>query len=182
MDDATAGLDRLYECMAAIDTVNESTADDQATGVVTPKDTKKLETIEERFRKVMDDDFNTAQALGILFEAVKTINKVCGQLPARPSQADINLLTNSAALIRKLAGIMGLLKEDARTYLRQKQAGLLQGLDISEPEILRLIQERKDARAAKDWQRGDSIRDQLLAKGIELKDSADGTTWKIKGR
>jgi len=179
MNDATAGLDRLYECLAAIDTVSESATDDKATGVATPKDTKKLETMVERFQKVMDDDFNTAQALGILFEAVKTINKACAQLPARPNQADINLLGNAGTLIKKLAGIMGLLKEDARTYLRQKQAGLLQGLDISEPEILRLIQERKDARAAKDWQSGDTIRDRLLARGIELKDSADGTTWKI---
>jgi cysteinyl-tRNA synthetase len=56
----------------------------------------------------------------------------------------------------------------------------LKDLAISEQEILGLIQERKDARTAKDWARGDSIRDQLLAKGIELKDGSNGTTWEIK--
>jgi cysteinyl-tRNA synthetase len=45
-----------------------------------------------------------------------------------------------------------------------------------------LIQERKDARAAKDWARGDRIRDRLLTRGIELKDGTNGTTWKIRGR
>lgn len=182
LEDATAGLDRLYECMAAIDDLNDTGTTGETTGIASPKDTKKLATIEERYQKVMDDDFNTAQALGILFDAVKIINKIHQHLPADPGQADITLLKNAGALIKKLAGIMGLLKEDAKTYLRQKKAGLLQGLDIQEQEILQLIQERKDARTAKDWTRGDSIRDQLLARGIELKDGADGTTWKVKGR
>lgn len=182
MEDATSGLDRLYECMATIDTLSDRQPSEVIPMIASAKDTKKLTTIEERFRKVMDDDFNTAQALAILFEAVKVINKICAQLADRPGREDVRLLKDSGALIKKLAGIMGLLKEDARTYLEQKQANLLQGLDISEQEILQLIQERKDARAAKDWGRGDSIRDQLLAKGIELKDGADGTTWKIRGR
>ena len=182
LEDATVGLDRLYECMAAIDDLSDTGTTGETTGIASPKDTKKLATIEERFQKVMDDDFNTAQALGILFEAVKIINKIHQHLPADPGQANISLLKNSGALIKKLARIMGLLKEDAKTYLRQKKAGLLQGLDIQEQEILQLIQERKDARTAKDWTRGDSIRDRLLARGIELKDGADGTTWKVKGR
>ena len=75
---------------------------------------------------------------------------------------------------------MGLLREDARTYLTEKKTSLLQDLEISEQEILALIQERKDARAAKEWARGDSIRDQLLARGVELKDDANGTTWEIR--
>lgn len=182
MADATAGLDRFYECMAAIDAIDDTGSAEDSPVIASPKDTQKLNTLEERFQKVMDDDFNTAQALAILFEAVKVMNKISGQLPAHPSRMDINLLKGAGALLRKLAGIMGLLREDARTYLRQKQAGLLQDLDISEQEILRLIQERREAREAKDWARGDQIRDQLLSKGIELKDGAEGTTWKIKGR
>ena len=179
MQDAMAGLDRLYGCMAAIDDLSESGPADEGTAVVSPQDGDKLRTIEERFQKAMDDDFNTAQAQGILFDAVRIINKICQQLPASPGRADVQLLKEAGALIRKLAGIMGLLQEDARTYLTRKKTAMLQGLDISEQEIQQLIQERKDARAAKDWARGDSIRDQLLAKGVELKDDANGTSWEI---
>ncbi len=180
MADATAGLDRLYECMATIDALNDAEINEEKTALVSPKDSKKLRTIEERFQKAMDDDFNTAMAMGILFDAVKVINKICQQLPVNPSKPDIALLKDSGVLIKKLAAIMGLLQEDARSYLQQKKAALLNGLDISEQEILQLIQERKDARAAKDWARGDTIRDRLLAMGIELKDSSSGTTWEIK--
>ena len=180
MQDAMAGLDRLYGCMAAIDELNESSAADTGTLVVSPQDRDKLRTIEERFQKAMDDDFNTAQAQGILFDAVRIINKICQQLPECPALADVQLLKETGALIRKLSGIMGLLQEDAKTYLTRKKTALLQDLDISEQEILQLIQARKDARTAKDWARGDSIRDQLLAKGVELKDDANGTSWEIR--
>ncbi|MBU4236584.1 MAG: cysteine--tRNA ligase [Proteobacteria bacterium] len=180
MADATAGLDRLYECMATIDDLSDAGISEEKTATASPKDSKKLHTIEERFQKAMDDDFNTAMAMGILFDAVKVINKICQQLPVNPSQPDITLLKESGVIIKKLAAIMGLLQEDARKYLQQKKAALLNGLDIGEQKILQLIQERKDARAAKDWARGDTIRDQLLAMGIELKDSSSGTTWEIK--
>jgi len=180
MADATAGLDRLYECMATIDDLSDAGISEEKTATASPKDSKKLHTIEERFQKAMDDDFNTAMAMGILFDAVKVINKICQQLPVNPSQPDITLLKESGVIIKKLAAIMGLLQEDARKYLQQKKAALLNGLDIGEQKILQFIQERKDARAAKDWARGDTIRDQLLAMGIELKDSSSGTTWEIK--
>ena len=180
MQDAMAGLDRLYECMAAIDALSDTGIAVEEAALASPPDIDKLRTLEERFQKAMDDDFNTAQGLGILFDAARIINKTCQQLPVNPNQADINLLKDSGVLIRKLAGIMGLLQEDAREYLKQQKERLLKDLAISEQEILGLIQERKDARTAKDWARGDSIRDQLLAKGIELKDGSSGTTWEIK--
>ena len=180
MQDAMAGLDRLYECMAAIDTLSDTGAIEEKTVLASTPDADKLRTLEGRFQKAMDDDFNTAQGLGILFDAARIINKICQQLPPQPSQEDSKLLKDVGGLIKKLAGIMGLLQEDAREYLTQQKTTMLQNLAISEQEILGLIQERKDARTAKDWARGDSIRDQLLAKGIELKDGADGTTWEIK--
>jgi cysteinyl-tRNA synthetase len=181
MMDATAGLDRLYQCMAAIDELSSGEIGENRTLTASAKESHKLTTMEERFQKVMDDDFNTAQGLAILFDAVKTINKICGQLPARPGQADLDLIRDAGALIKKLAGIMGLLKEDPRTYLLHKKTALLEGLDISEADIRQVIQEREDARAAKDWARGDSIREGLLARGIELKDGPEGTSWKVKG-
>ncbi len=180
MDDATAGLDRLYECMAFIDDLNKKESREGQAAIASANDTKKLQSLEERFQKAMDDDFNTALALGILFDGVKSINKIGQHLPTTAALSDLQLLKTVGKLIRDLAGIMGLLRKDAASYLLEKKATMLEGLDITEPEILEAIQQRKDARTAKDWARGDSIRDHLLGKGIELKDSAQGTTWTVK--
>ncbi len=180
MQDAMTGLDRLYGCMATIDELSDRGLTDEDAVIASTKDRDKLHTLEERFQKAMDDDFNTAQGLGALFDGARIINKMIQQLPATPHPIDIKLLQETAALIKKLAGIMGLLQENAREYLGRKKSTILEGLAISEDEILQLIQERKDARAAKDWARGDSIRDRLLAMGIELKDSANTTTWETK--
>jgi len=179
MQNAMAGLDRLYECVAAIDAL-PSPDSSQKQSVVSSKNQTRLVAIEKRFQEAMDNDFNTAQAQGILFDMVKILNKIMRQLPHAPSSQDHNVLKESAALLKKLAAIMGLLTEDARRYLRNKKEKLLAELDIEENEIESLIQERIEARQAKDWARSDAIRDRLLEKNIVLKDGPDGTSWEVK--
>jgi len=179
MQNAMAGLDRLYECIAAVERL-DSNSQDSSKAVASAKDRNKLETLEERFQNAMDNDFNTARAQGVFFETVKVMNKIMCQLPAVPSKADHTLLTNGAATIRRLAAIMGLLQEDANAYLAAKKAAMLSAIDISEEEIQNLIQERNQARADKNWARSDEIRDQLLNQSIELKDGPDGTGWSVK--
>ena len=83
-------------------------------------------------------------------------------------------------MVRELAGIMGLINEDPVAYIADKQARLLQELDIDQQAIEEMIQERSEARENKDWAKSDAIRDKLLAKQIELKDGPAGTTWRIK--
>ncbi len=179
MQDAMAGLDRLYNCIAAIDALKAEGLDD-AVPLAGDKDRKKIEGLEQRFQKAMDNDFNTAQAQGSLFEAVKVMNKILRQLPESAATADLDLLKSGAATVRKLAAIMGILEEDAASYLAGKKAAMLAKTDISEAEILELIQKRNQARKDKDWALSDQIRDTLLEKEIELKDGPDGTAWSVK--
>ncbi len=75
---------------------------------------------------------------------------------------------------------MGLLREDAATYLSNKKKTMLEGLDIDEATILEKIQQRLSSRKAKDWEQSDAIRDELLEKHIVLKDGPDGTSWNVK--
>ena len=74
---------------------------------------------------------------------------------------------------------MGLLTEPADQFISDKRNAGAVGLNITQDEINSLIEERNIARSEKNWQRADEIRDQLLDKGIELKDSAEGTSWKV---
>ena len=117
---------------------------------------------------------------GSLFEAVKVMNKILRQLPESAANTDLDLLRNGAATVRKLAAIMGILEEDAANYLADKKAAMLAKTNISEAEILDLIQKRNQARKDRDWALSDQIRDTLLEKEIELKDGPDGTTWSVR--
>jgi cysteinyl-tRNA synthetase len=110
----------------------------------------------------MDDDFNVPEALPVLFELARDINRASSE---QPQQAAL-----LAAELRALAAVLGILQQDAQQFL---QAG---GDDVAQIEAL--IAERNAARASKDWPRADAARQQLSALQIELEDTPQGTKWR----
>ena len=178
--DAELGLDRMYECLARIAALPDG--EEALASAIGKKDRRKLESFQNRFEQAMDNDFNTAQAQGILFDLVKTLNKVARLLPPAPAAADIALLRRAAAELRECAGVMGLLARDPVEYIEEKKHHVLDSLELSVEEIEQLIAERNRARAKKDWSTSDRIRDRLLTMGIELHDSAEGTSWDVSLR
>lgn len=177
MRDAESGLDRMYECLARILALPDGSP---ATGtVIGKKDRQKLDSLRQRYEYAMDNDFNTAQAVGLLFDAVKTLNKITRALPANPAADDVTTLRRAAADLRELGGILGLLGQDPAAYVAAKKQALLDRLDISVGEIEELIARRSEARKNRDWATSDAIRDKLLGYGIELQDSQEGTAWDV---
>jgi len=179
MLDAVAGLNRLYTCLAEVEQLPDKGVEG-GNSTITRADRERIAGLAERFLAAMDNDFNSAQALGHLFEAVKVLNKIRQHLPAKACSADLALLRNAAATIRELAASLGLLAEEPLSHMRKEQGKLLKSLDIAPAEIEQLIAERKRAREEKNWGRADEIRDQLLARGVEIKDGPTGTTWQVK--
>jgi cysteinyl-tRNA synthetase len=180
MQNAATGLERLYECVAVVEDLDSDGAEEHALSVLLDGDKEKIGTMEERFQSAMDNDFNTAQAQGIFFDSIKAINRSVKNLPSPPAQADIIFLKNGISTLKKLADIMGLLREDAREYLTAKKQQLLSKITIDETVIKAMIAERNQCRKEKQWQRSDEIRDELLANSIELKDGPTGTEWTVK--
>jgi cysteinyl-tRNA synthetase len=177
LDDAGVALDRLYECLSLLSSL--PAGKDGITSGIPNKDNEKLQSLRGRFCRAMDNDFNTAHALGFLFDAVKVINKLVRLLPAQPSKEDISLLEQAGRDLRELAGIMGLAGQDAVSYMKQKKENLLADISLSVAEIEEMIALRNEARDRKDWSGADAARDRLIACGIELQDRSDGTSWSV---
>ena len=110
------------------------------------------------FEAAMEDDFNTADAIAAIFELVKFTNT---SVSGESSKAFMNSLFE---LIVKLSDVLGILVDKKEELL--------------DADIEKLIEERQNARKAKDFARSDAIRDELLAKGIILKDTREGVQWK----
>jgi cysteinyl-tRNA synthetase len=176
LQDAEAGLDRMYDCLARIAGCESG----NSKSVTSVKDREKVESLRQRFEYAMDNDFNTAQGIGLLFDTVKVLNKVVQAAGSKPLVEDLDLLQKGGEDVRELAGIIGLLQQDAVAYIESKKQNLLATLDITVDDIEKMILDRAEARQKKDWAAGDAIRDQLLLHGIELQDGADGTTWDVK--
>ncbi|HDP95457.1 MAG TPA: cysteine--tRNA ligase [Candidatus Aminicenantes bacterium] len=113
---------------------------------------------EQRFRNEMDDDFNISGALGVFFEFIHAANRRLGTL----LKQDIQTIRETVGRINSVLGV-----------IREPEAETLP------PELEALVQEREQARARKDFQQADAIRDQLEKSGIQLMDTPDGVKWKV---
>ena len=150
LDTARSSLTRLYNALRGLDVPSVSLIEDEA---------------EVEFSKAMDDDFNTSEAIAVLFDLAGQVNRLREENP--------DMALQKAGMLKKLANVLGLLEADPETYL---QGGAGESDDAEEIESL--IQQRLDARANKDWAEADRIRDELHAMNIELEDKDGKTIWR----
>jgi cysteinyl-tRNA synthetase len=151
LDNARAALQRLYAAM-------------QDTNLV---EIPAKSEYQQRFEQALNDDFNTAIAIAVLFDLARDINR------AKAEQHDEQHAL--ASLLRYLGGIIGLLQAEAESFLKSKPG---QGNGLSDTAIDELIEQRLQARTNKDWANADRIRDELEAAGIVIEDGPEGTRWR----
>lgn len=132
---------------------------------ITPSKTYSPSVFTERFIHSMNDDFNVPEALGVLFDLAREINKF--------KNIDINKAQDFSAELINLGHILGLLNSDPEEFLKD----LNFDSDLNSKINLK-IQERADAKKSKNFALADSIRQELLADGIILEDSSTGTSWR----
>ena len=119
----------------------------------------------QRFEKAMNDDFNCPEAMPVLFELAKEINRI--------KATDIEAASKLAFILVSLGAVLGVAQNSPEDFL---QGGNGDSDEVAEIEAL--IKQRKDARANKNWAMADDARDKLAALNIILEDSAGGTTWR----
>jgi len=165
LDQAEASLRRVYMALRG----------------VTPADEVDEQWV-ARFREVMDDDFNTAEALALF-------QQLAGALNIAKADGDGATAATLAATLRSVAGVLGLLQEDPDAWLQRGpvrsadleaggEAGQPAAIPLCEHEIDALVEGRMQARKRKDFAEADRIRDQLAAAGIVLEDGPGGTRWR----
>jgi cysteinyl-tRNA synthetase len=172
LEDATRTLDRIYRLLEEAATL-AATADgprDEEAGVAVAR-------LDERFRAAMDDDFNTAGAIGEVFKAARAVS---GAL-ARGGGLDRATLAGFVSAVRRIGDVLGLFTSEPADWTARlrsfEQAGLAGDVDASWVEGK--IAERAAARTARDFAAADGVRQELLGRGVTLEDTPGGTTWRL---
>jgi cysteinyl-tRNA synthetase len=145
LDDAKASLTRLYTALRGI-SIDSTTIDWSHPAAA-------------KFKVAMDDDFNTPEAMAVLFDLANDVNKTKS--------------LESATLLKQLGAVLGLLQRDVDSFMQ----GDVQTA-VATPDVEALIQARLEAKKAKNFAEADSIRKQLSEAGIVLEDTPLGTTWR----
>lgn len=127
------------------------------------------QTYIDRFNQVMRDDFNTAEALAVIFEVSRELNR------AVKEEAE-NEARRYHATLRYLVDILGLVQHSVDDFLKSDIGQT--ALELSDAEIEELISQRVDAKKSKDFAKADEVRQHLLDKGIVLEDTRQGTVWR----
>lgn len=157
MEAARNGYERIVTSVSNLNYLLENTASDTMSG-----DERKLaeeaEGFISKFDEAMDDDFNTADAIAAIFELVKFVNT---NADAQSSREFLQSLKDEIIMLSDICGL-----------IVEKKQEMLDG------DIEALIEERQAARKAKNFQRADEIRNELLSKGIVLEDTREGVKWK----
>ncbi len=176
--EARQGMDRFYSTLKALRermAAGQAVFGEERAG----KDRELIDQIEvlrERFCEAMDDDFNTARAIGYLFDAIRLLN---ASLSGKTAEASPAVLEQAEKGLLEIGAVLGLFREEPEGYLRldREREAAKRGLAVVEIEAL--IAERRVAREAKDWQKADEIRKSLAVQGVILQDSPTATTWTI---
>jgi cysteinyl-tRNA synthetase len=150
LENSHAALQRLYIALRDLPLTNIDDVDSK-------------NQFSERFHEAMDDDFNTPEALAVLFDLAREINRL-------RDENQLSQAVSHGALLKKLGEILGILQDDPQKFL---QAG------IDETKVNELIAARNDARKNKNWAEADRVRDELTTMGITLEDTSSGTTWLV---
>jgi cysteinyl-tRNA synthetase len=133
----------------------------------------------QRFSEAMDDDFNSARGIGILFDTVRSINRLLDQKKNDLSPEIKKTAQSHYVDILRIGGILGILAEQPKIYFEKKQTRVLEQKSIDPGVIDQMIKERDEARKAKNWEKADQIRNQFADMNIIIEDRAEGTIWKI---
>jgi cysteinyl-tRNA synthetase len=174
LDDAEARLEYFYTTLQRLEMAGLPAGDPEPGDVVPPADKTA-----EVFRAAMDDDFNTAAAVGHLYDSFVLANKLLDEPKAAAKDVRRRTLARLRRDLRACGETLGLFGRDPAAFLTARRDRLSVRRGIDQAAVEARIAERAAARGAKDFARADEIRRALREGGVELMDTPAGTTWRV---
>ena len=168
MCEAGIGLDKMYSLLERA----------QAIEIKSTGDSLKKDEYWNQFTDAMDDDFNTARGIGILFKAIREMNRLFDMGADSGSLEKLSKIQNGISDIKRIGQVLGILNESLSSYSAYKKSQGTEENSLDSKMIEQLIDERTAARQDKNWAKADQIRKKLEENNISLEDSSNGTMWK----
>lgn len=177
MEEAEKGIKRIYTALDQIDQALE-----RAKWKKSPFPEElpaELDAIETKWTEAMEDDMNTASALGQLFNAVRLAGRIAEDKKLRQSEGARDLWTRIREDVSKWAQVFGVFDENPAEFLVALRDNRAARKEIDPEAVQAKLDERQQARKDKDFARSDAIRDELAEMGVEVKDTPQGATWDV---
>jgi len=174
LSDAELRMEYFYETLRRVD-ARLATAKEPGPGPVLDEPHR----FRTAFEAAMDDDFNTSGGLAALSGLFAALNELLDHPPVKDKAQVVRTLRLLREDVRAISGALGLLEDAPESWLlrRRDRAVAERGIDAAQVEAL--LAARAQARVEKDWSRADAVRDELAALGVELMDTAGGTSWRV---
>jgi cysteinyl-tRNA synthetase len=183
MQEAQMGLHRLYTLLKDLEDP-ENRHQVKGNESLTParlKETEEaLSRFQENFEGAMEDDFNTAQAIGYMYELVRQLNRMMDSIRPKELKRLAGPFEKAAGFFKQYGQILGILIQSPQLFLEQERSRLLKNKGLSAEEIEDLIARRNQARMGKNWAAADALRAQLGEMKVVLKDTPRGTDWQVE--
>ena len=171
MDEASAKLTRGYTLLRRAEAL-AADPDDPAPAAPDP--------LWLQFTAAMDDDFNTAAAVGAIFEAVRVTNQLLDAREEGTAPADTQgRVRETCAALRRIGRILGVFTRPGESYFQDQTERRLDARNVDASAVEALITQRTAARKGRDWATADRLRDELAAMGVVIEDRPEGTVWRM---
>ncbi|MDC0335982.1 cysteine--tRNA ligase [Pseudodesulfovibrio sp.] len=177
LEEAEKGIKRIYAALAQVDV--ELAKSKWKKSPFPEELITEFDGIEKQFNEAMEDDMNTAGALGHVFSAIRLAGRIAEDKNLRKSEGGRDLFTRIKDKMKVWGSILGIFERDPAEFLTELRDNRAARAGIDPTTIQELLDARKDARKNKDFEKSDAIRDELAAMNVEVKDTPQGATWDV---
>jgi cysteinyl-tRNA synthetase len=176
LQDAEKGLKRVYQTLKNLESAT-TTLSANGSQELPPEIGHEIQAASSQWQSSLDDDLNTAAALGYAFSLIRTANRILEDKKLRKAQDAGHACQEIFSALKELGAVLGLFGQNSEEFLNDLRMSRANRAGVNPRQVEDLIAKRQEARKAKDFALADSIRDQLVQLGVAVQDTPKGPVW-----